>query len=67
MSSTFPQTGQHIQQSLNEPVVNHWLEQKIAQTANAPDMQARSDDPFHYRPVLYRLSYVLSPLGHNYP
>ena len=31
------------------PVVDHWLEQKIAQTANAPAMQARSDDPNLYR------------------
>ena len=27
------------------PVVDHWLEGKIAQTTNAHIMQARSDDP----------------------
>ena len=26
-------------------VVDHWLERKIAQTANASAMQARSDEP----------------------
>ena len=40
------------------PVVDHWLEGKIAQTANAPAMQAQSDDPNLSRRVLYRLSYV---------
>ena len=39
------------------PVVDHWFEWKIAQTANAPDMQARSDDPNHYRQMLFRVSY----------
>ena len=43
------------------PVVDHWLEWKIAQTANASAMQDRSamqDDPNRYSWVLYRLSYV---------
>ena len=31
---------------------------KIAQTANAPANQARTDDPNLYRGVLYRLSYA---------
>ena len=44
--------------AFDEPVVNHWLEWKIAKTANAPAMQVRSDDPNLYRRVLYRLRYV---------
>ena len=35
--------------ALDGPVMDHWLERKIAQTANAPAMQARSDDPNIYR------------------
>ena len=35
-------------------VVGHWLE--LAQTANAPAMQARSDEPNLYRRVPYQLS-----------
>ena len=31
--------------AFDEPVVAHWLERKIVQTANTPAMQARSDDP----------------------
>ena len=41
---TFPQTGEHIPQSL----VDHWLDQKIAQTANATAIQyqtAMQEDP----------------------
>ena len=37
------------------PLVDHWLERQIDQTANASAMQARLDD---YRRVLYHLSYV---------
>ena len=47
--------------ALDGPVVDHWLEQKIAQTANASAMQGRStmqEDPNLYSRVLYRLSYV---------
>ena len=42
------------------PVVDHWLERKIAQTANAFAMQDRSaiqEDPNLYSRVLYHLSY----------
>ena len=39
------------------PVVDHWLEQKIAQTANVCAVPDRSDDPNLYRWVLYRLNY----------
>ena len=45
------------------PVADHWLEWKIAQTANAPAMHARSDDPNLYRQVHYRLSYVTPTLS----
>ena len=41
------------------PVVDDWLESKIAQTANAPAVQDRYDDPNLYRWVLYHLTYVL--------
>ena len=40
------------------PVVDHWYEQKIAQTANASAVKDRSDDLNLHRWVLYRLSYV---------
>ena len=46
------------------PVVDYWLEQKIAQTANAPTMQERStmqEDSNLYSRVPYRLSSVPSP------
>ena len=39
-------------------VVDRGLERKIAQTANAPGIQVRSDDPNLYMRVLYHLSYV---------
>ena len=45
----------------------HWMERKIAQTANTPAMQDRSNrqkDPNLYRRVLYLLSYV-PLLGYN--
>ena len=48
------------------PVVEHWLEWKIAQTGNAPTIQDRStmqEDPNRYNWVLYRLSYVPPPLS----
>ena len=44
------------------PVVDHWLERKIFQTANASTIQDRSamhEDPNLYSTVLYRLSYIL--------
>ena len=46
------------------PVVDHWMEWKIAQTANAPAMQDPStmqEDPNLYSRVLYHLSYVPPP------
>ena len=47
--------------ALNGPVVDHWLEWKIAQTANASAMQDRSGDPNLHSWVLYHLSYVPLP------
>ena len=50
--------------SLDEPVVGHWLEWNISQTANASAMQDRSvmqEDPNLYSRVLYCLSYVPRP------
>ena len=46
------------------PVVDHWLEWKIAQTENASTMQDQSamrEDPNLYSRVLDCLSYVLPP------
>ena len=43
------------------PVMDHWLEQKIAQTANVSAMQDRfalHEDPNIYNRVLYHLSYA---------
>ena len=44
-------------------VMDHWLDQKIIQTANASAMQDRSamQDPNLYSRVLYCLSYVPPP------
>ena len=48
--------------AFDAPVVDHWFERKIAQTANAPTMQAwLDDDPNIYKRLLYRLSYAPSP------
>ena len=44
--------------AFDEPVIDHWLERKIAYTANAITVEDRSGDPNHYRWVLYRLSYI---------
>ena len=51
------------------PVVDHWLERKMAQTANASanamqDRSAMQEDLNHYSWVLYHLSYAL-PLPQN--
>ena len=43
------------------PVVDDWLELKIAQTAIAPTMQDQSDDPNLYKQMLYHLSYSALP------
>ena len=48
--------------SFDAPIVDHWLEWKIAQTANPSTMQDRSamqEDPNIYSKVLYRVSHIL--------
>ena len=47
------------------PILDHWLELKVAQTENASTMQGRStmqEDPKLYNRVLYDLIYI-PPLG----
>ena len=44
--------------AFDRPIVNHWSEWKIAQTANASAMQKDSN---LYSRVLHRLSYVPPP------
>ena len=44
--------------AFDRPVVDHWLERKMTQTANATTVQIQSGDPNLYSWVLYRLSYV---------
>ena len=45
--------------TFNEQVVDHWLEWKIAQTANESTEKDRSDDRHLHRPTLYHLSYIM--------
>ena len=50
--------------AFDDPVVDHWLERKIAQTANRSTMQdysAMQEDSNLYVRVLYHLSYVPVP------
>ena len=58
-----PQTGQHLTTTVGEPVVDLWLERKIAQTANASTVQDRSSDPNLHRQVLHCLSYAPLPIS----
>ena len=44
--------------AFDRPAVDHWLEKKIAQTANATAVQDRSGDPNLYSWVFYHVSYV---------
>ena len=47
--------------AFDEPVVDHWLEGKIAQIENASameDQSAMQEDPNLYSWVLYCLSYI---------
>ena len=53
---TFPQTAHTT--AFDEPVVDHSLEWKIAQIADASAMM---EDPNLYSRVFYRLSYVPPP------
>ena len=48
--------------SFNGPVIDQWLERKIAQTENVlQERSAMQEDTNLYNWVLYRLSYVLPP------
>ena len=44
--------------AFNKPVVDHWLERKIAQTAAGSTEKDRSDDRPLQRRARYRLSYI---------
>ena len=59
---TFPTDGTAHTTTFVGPVMDHCLEQKIAQIANAPTMQAWADDP-----NLYRLVFSLLPELHPTP
>ena len=47
--------------AFDKPVVDHWLERKIAQTAAGPTEKDRSDDRPLQRRARYRLSYIPVP------
>ena len=47
--------------AFDKPVVDHWLERKIAQTAAGSTEKDRSDDRPLQRRARYRLSYILIP------
>ena len=47
--------------AFDKPVVDHWLERKIAQTAAGPTEKDRSDDRPLQRRARYRLSYIPLP------
>ena len=47
--------------AFDKPVVDHWLERKIAQTAAGSTEKDRSDDRPLQRRVRYRLSYIPLP------
>ena len=49
--------------AFDKPVVDHWLERKIAQTAAGSTEKDRSDDQPLQRRARYRLSYI--PLRHR--
>ena len=53
--------------AFDKPVVDHWLERKIAQTAAGSTEKDRSDDrPLQMR-ARYRLSYIPLPIYINIP
>ena len=54
----FPKERTDDTTAFNEPVVDHWLEFIIAQTANASAVQDRSGDLNLYSWALYHMSYV---------
>ena len=47
--------------AFDKPVVDHWLERKIAQTAAGSTEKDRSDDRPLQRRARYRLSYIPAP------
>ena len=49
--------------AFDKPVVDHWLERKIAQTAAGSTEKDRSDDRPLQRRARYRLSYIPLPLN----
>ena len=49
--------------AFDKPVLDHWLERKIAQTAAGSTEKDRSDDRPLQRRARYRLSYI--PLSNN--
>ena len=55
---TFPHTEQHILHVLMDDLRTTAWKWKIVQTANAPDVEGRSDDPNLYRRVFYCLTFV---------
>ena len=48
--------------AFDKPVVDHWLERKIAQTAAGSTEKDRSDDRPIQRRARYRLSYIPLPV-----
>ena len=48
--------------AFDKPVVDHWLERKIAQTAAGSTEKDRSDDRPLQRRARYQLSYILLPI-----
>ena len=53
--------------AFDKPVVDHWLERKIAKTAAGSTEKDRSDDRPLQRRARYRLSYILLPLVQQRP
>ena len=52
--------------AFDKPVVDHWLERKIAQTAAGSTEKDRSDDRPLQRRARYRLSYIPLPCSLSY-
>ena len=51
--------------AFDKPVVDHWLERKIAQTAAGSTEKDRSDDRPLQRRARYRLSYIPPLIKHS--
>ena len=52
--------------AFDKPVVDHWLERKIAQTAAGSTEKDRSDDRPLQRRARYRLSYIPLAVGNEF-